>query len=132
MNFGPQILVVCSHPTITDELSQLLLQCGVVPVHARGVTESKSILAAGRVALVVCSTHLADGSYADLISQLRRSKPPVPVVIASSLVNNDEYREYLNAMRLGAFDFICSPYRRLEIERIVNNVLRGSVVGAHA
>ena len=50
-----------------------------------------------------------------------------PVVVTSRL---DDTSQYLEAMRLGAFDFMARPFRRSEIEWIVQNAMRKTVVAA--
>ena len=32
-----------------------------------------------------------------------------------------EYRDYLAALNIRAFDFICHPYRRIDLERILDS-----------
>ncbi len=42
----------------------------------------------------------------------------------------DDIAEYIEAMQLGAFDFIARPYRRSEMQWIVSHAVGKMVVGA--
>ena len=78
------------------------------------------MLAQEPVALVVCEDSLRDGSYRDLLPVARAAKDDVPVVVTSPVDNPEEY---LEAMKLGAFDYVADPFTRAELDRIVHNAL---------
>ena len=70
--------------------------------------------------LVVCEDTLADGSFRNVLYTLKLAGSRIPLVVCSLLA---EMAEYLEAMELGAFDFIAHPFCRVELERIINRAL---------
>jgi len=123
----PKVLLACTDPESRQTLNSLLGQCGVQTVVSSSVRESRRILARGGVAMVFCEARLADGSFREVLRQAGSTSQRVPVVVASRL---DDTNQYLEAMRLGAFDFIACPYRRSEVEWIVQNALHDAGVAA--
>ena len=123
----PRVLLACTDPDSRRALSSLLDQCGLKTVVSSSVRESRRILARGGVAMVFCEARLADGSFREVLHEAAAPEQKVPVVVASRL---DDTNEYLEAMRLGAYDFITSPYRRSEVEWIVHNALHDAGVAA--
>lgn len=122
---SPKVLLACTDPESRRILSSLLDQCGLKTVVSSSVRESRRILARGGVAMIFCEARLADGSFREVLRDAGAPEQKVPVVVASRL---DDTNQYLEAMRLGAFDFIASPYRRSEVEWIVHNALRDAAV----
>jgi two-component system response regulator PilR (NtrC family) len=123
----PKVLLACTDPESRQTLNSLLGQCGMQTVVSSSVRESRRILARGGVAMVFCEARLADGSFREVLRQAGARHQRVPVVVASRL---DDTNQYLEAMRLGAFDFIACPYRRSEVEWIVQNALHDAGVVA--
>ena len=77
--------------------------------------------------MVFCEGRLRDGSFRDLLRAAEVAEARLPVVVASRLAETDEY---LEAMRLGAFDFVARPYLQSEVESIVHRALERSLVAA--
>jgi DNA-binding NtrC family response regulator len=117
-----QVLVASSDPVNGHSLEVLLADCGLEAVVASSLEEVCTHLAGETISLVVCDAQLTDGSFREILQFAESSR--IPVVVASRLPDT---RQYLEAMRLGAFDFIASPYRRTELQQIVFNALQQSV-----
>ena len=113
-----RVSVVSSDPDNGRKLGSILSECGLDPVLAATLEEAQSLLAKRDVSLVFCDAELADGTFRELLRLTESAK--IPVVVASRV---HETLQYLEAMRLGAFDFIASPYRRSEVEHIVASAL---------
>ena len=120
-----EVLVTCSHSDDRYRLARVLVRCGLKPVLSSSVEKSRGLLARRPVRLVFCDDELPDGSVGRLIEEIRKASSRVPVVVISRLENWDEY---LRAMRLGAFDYISSPIRRAEVERVVAKALEEAPV----
>jgi DNA-binding NtrC family response regulator len=82
--------------------------------------EARAVLANEPVSLVVCDDCLIDGSYRDLLPVAQAARGEVPVVVTS---RTDNPEEYLEAMKLGVFDYVAAPFSRTELDRIVHNAL---------
>jgi len=118
-----EVLVTCSRSEDRYALARVLVRCGLKPVLSSSVEKSRGLLARRPVRLVFCDDELPDGSVGRLLEEIRKTASRIPVVVISRLENWDEY---LRAMRLGAFDYISSPIRRAEVERVVAKAIEES------
>jgi two-component system, NtrC family, response regulator PilR len=116
-----RVLVVGSESQKSRELAAVLLDYGMAPVSAASVLGAMTRLATEDVVVVFCAAELEDGSYGELVRELKLANWKVPVVVVFRL---GDWKEYLEAIRLGAFDCIAPPYRHSEIARIIGTVLR--------
>ena len=105
-------------------LASLLPRCGIEPIFASTVSETRALLCREPIALALCGTRLADGSFRDVLREARTARESVPVIVASPV---HDAHLYLEAMNLGAFDFVAAPYRQHEVERIIRCALRESL-----
>lgn len=115
-----RVLIALADPASRRRLSNLLPQQDVEPVFATTMREARAVLTHEPVSLVVCEDSLCDGTYRDLLPVARTRRHDVPVVVTSRVDNPEEY---LEAMKLGAFDFVAEPFSRTEVDRIVHNAL---------
>jgi DNA-binding NtrC family response regulator len=70
--------------------------------------------------MIFCDESLVGGTYCDLLNPSVRRKR-LPVVIA---IRNGDWDEYLEAMRLGAFDAVRYPLQPTDIELAVLRAAR--------
>lgn len=111
-----QIVVASSDLESRRALLQILTRQGLDPIGASNVAECKEVLQKEKVGLIFCDPHLTDGSYQDLLDVARSCTSNARTVVTSRHANWDEY---LEAMRLGAFDVIASPCRPTDVEWMV-------------
>jgi DNA-binding NtrC family response regulator len=121
-----RVLLASSGDEFAQTLARLLSQRGLETLPCFTIPELKSALASQRFDVVFCATHLQDGSFREALKALAPSHAGPPVVVFSRVGE-----EYMEAMRLGAFDFIAPPYRSGEVDRIVSNAI-GTVFTAAA
>ena len=114
------VLVACNDCGSRFALASILAGLGFDLVFASSVDQARAVLLGRPIRLVFCEDILPDGSFRDVLRTLRRAGSRVPLVVCSLLGEMDEY---LEAMDLGAFDFIAPPFRPAELESIINNVL---------
>jgi hypothetical protein len=50
---------------------------------------------------------------------LKRQPVEIPAIIVCEPACPHEYRDYLAALNIRAFDFICHPYRKSDMDRIL-------------
>jgi len=62
---------------------------------------------------------LIDGTYREVVRHLKRQPAEIPAIVVCAPSCPQEYRDYLAALNLRAFDFLCHPYRRMDLERIL-------------
>jgi len=114
-----QVLVASSDVERRATLAKILGECGLEPVFASNLEEVRIVLLQSSVHLVFCEDNLPEGDFREILRLAKATRPEAQVVVSSFLGGWDEY---LEAMRLGAFDFIAPPYRSAEILSIVKVV----------
>jgi DNA-binding NtrC family response regulator len=119
----PVVLVATTDPVISDNMRSLLQMYPLRTLWAKGVGEVRALLAKENVAACFCGFWLVDGTYRDLVRLLKRQPMEVPAIIVCEPACPNEYRDYLAALNIRAFDFICHPYRKTDLERILQATL---------
>lgn len=114
---GIQVLVVGSDVGKRTALVDVLEECGLEPVIASNLVEARNILARRTMHVVFCEENLSDGGFREILRLVKPARPEIQVVVSSMLRGVEEYIE---AMNLGAFDFITPPYRATQIISVVN------------
>jgi DNA-binding NtrC family response regulator len=119
----PKILLATIDTEIRHTMAELLEGYAVDTLWASGMEEIKSALARQNVAACFCGFWLVDGTYRDVVRHLKRQSSEIPIVIVCAPTCPHEYRDYLAALNIRAFDFICHPYRRVDLERILDSAI---------
>ncbi len=114
-----EVLVASSDAGKRTALVDVLAQCGLEPMTVTSVDEVRAALAQRAVHLVFCEDALPEGGFREVLRLAQATGSGVPLVVSSL---SGELEEYLEAMQMGAFDFIAPPYRPSEVESIVNSV----------
>jgi len=114
---GIQVLVVGSDVGKRSALVNILEECGLEPVIASNLVEALDILARRPMHVVFCEENLSDGGFREILRLVKSARPEIQVVLSSML---RDVEEYIEAMNLGAFDFITPPYRATQIISVVN------------
>jgi DNA-binding NtrC family response regulator len=113
------ILVATAEPPICASMRELLGAYPLRTIWARGVDDVRSALSRESVDACFCGFWLIDGTYRDVIRHLKRQPTEIPAIVVCAPSCPQEYRDYLAALNLRAFDFLCHPYRRMDLERIL-------------
>jgi DNA-binding NtrC family response regulator len=115
----PTVLVATAEPTIGASMRDLLQGYPIRTIWARGVNEVRLALAKESVLACFCGFWLIDGTYRDVVRHLKRQPIEIPAIVVCEPSCPQEYRDYLAALNLRAFDFLCHPYRKMDLERIL-------------
>lgn len=78
-------------------------------------------LAAGGAALVLMDINLPDGNGLDLLCEIKKDTPALPVIM---LTANDTDMDVVNGLELGADDYITKPFSLAVLRARVNTQLR--------
>jgi len=116
-----QIVIASSDVEDRRAMCNILVKQGLEPIAASSVRECEEIVAQENVGLIFCARSLSDGDYRDLLAAARRGKWKNRIVIATRATNWDDY---LEAMRLGAFDVISAACRPTDVEWMIIQALR--------
>jgi DNA-binding NtrC family response regulator len=120
----PTVLAATNDHEIRENMANLFQNYKVNVVWVSGLEETKRAVSAGNVAACFCGFWLVDGTYRDVVRHLKSQPVEVPVIIVCAPKCPDEYRDYLAALNIRAFDFICHPYRRTDLDRILDSAMR--------
>lgn len=94
-------MVVTSDAESRFTLMRIVSSCGLDPLAAETLNETRSMLARHPVAVVVCDEQLSDGSFRDVVREAARLPRKVPVIVSSRSV---DWKHYLSILSAGAFD----------------------------
>ena len=106
-------------PGTVPRLSHALLAVGDED-DRETLREAKTLLASHAIGLAFCEDRLSDGDYTEFLCAVRSSGQTVPVVVCSRRLDSSLY---LDAMELGAYDFIVRPYTKDDVAWIVEGAL---------
>jgi DNA-binding NtrC family response regulator len=115
----PTVLLATVDTTLGHSILELLQMYPVKTIQAKGVDEVRGVLAKETVTACFCGFWLVDGTYRDVVRLLKRQPIEIPAIIVCAPACPHEYRDYLAALNIRAFDFICHPYRKTDMERIL-------------
>jgi DNA-binding NtrC family response regulator len=116
------IVLATTDRQILDGMGELLRGYRVNTIWARGIHELQTALGEHDVLACFCGFSLVDGTYRDVARLLKHGRADVPMIVVCSPECPQEYRDYLAALNIRAFDFICHPYRSMDLERILESV----------
>ncbi len=116
----PTVLVATIDATIDENMRELLQSYPLKTIWAKGVEEVRGALARETVSACFCGFWLVDGTYRDVVRHLKRQPVQIPAIIVCEPSCPHEYRDYLAALNIRAFDFICHPYRKSDMDRILS------------
>ena len=114
-----QPLVASSDAARRDALAGILVHCGLRPLIAISVNGVRTAFALGRVHLVFCEDELPGGGFRAVMQLASAAAPAAPVIVCSRC---GDLAQYLEAMEMGAFDFIAPPYRLSEVRFILGRI----------
>ncbi len=116
-----QVLVVDDEPLIRNSLQKALASTGHAAESAESVVGALSILERKRFDLCVVDLKLGDGSGLDILRKLHADAPETKVVVITAHGSVDTAVE---AMKLGAYDFVKKPFELDELLATADNALR--------
>lgn len=114
------ILIVDDEPSIRKTLSMLLRAEGHFAIEADGLEAAGAALERNQVDLVVLDLRLGDASGMSLLAQLGASANPAESIVMTAYASIETAVE---AMRLGAYDYLTKPINPDELMLRINKVL---------
>jgi DNA-binding response OmpR family regulator len=106
-------------------LAFLVEQAGFIPVKAADPTQALAALESDDPAIAIVDLNLRPWSGFDLIAEIRRGRPKIPILVLTALGSEDDK---VRALDLGADDYVVKPfaYREL-VARIRSQVRRAEL-----
>jgi DNA-binding NtrC family response regulator len=118
----PGILIVDDDKSFLTYVAQFLSQRGYVVQTLESADQMPGKLAGGDLPSVILLDILFPGaSGLDILAQLRKTYPAIPVIILSGFGHT---KSVVEAMRMGAFDYLTKPFEEQELELAIEDVLQ--------
>jgi len=112
------ILVVDDEPDIRQLLSITLSRMGLTAHCAENVEQARDALKKHAFQLCITDLKLPDGSGLDIVKHISVDYPDTPVIVITAHGSMDIA---INAMKLGAFDFINKPVDLHNLRQLITN-----------
>lgn len=117
---GAQAIVACTDPEIRQLLTRELIECGLQPVLLETLDDAKCLLKRQDTAMASVQPKFSKGAVREILRAASGLTSRVPVIICSSFYDWDLY---IQAMSLGAHDYLAFPDRREEVGWVINNAV---------
>jgi len=124
----PLALVIDDEPDICELLTLTLGRMNVDSKSAVDVAGAKTLLRKHRFDICLTDMRLPDGDGLDLVDWMQTHAPSVPVAVITAHGNVETA---VQALKLGAFDFISKPLDLNNLRNIVANALRVDARDSH-
>jgi DNA-binding NtrC family response regulator len=118
---GRKALTLAVDPGASECIGEVLERCGFEPVLLSTIAELRSCIRESGTSVLVCEEVLLDGNYKEVLRVSCDVGGHIPVVVFSRFADWDQY---LEAIRLGAFDCLRYPFRTGELRWVVNRALQ--------
>jgi DNA-binding NtrC family response regulator len=115
-----RILVVDDEKLIRWSVQTRLKEAGYAVSEAESATVALALLAEQDVDLLLLDYRLPDGTGVELLERVRRDKPDIAVIMMTAYGTVDTA---VQAMKLGAFDFLTKPVNLDELTLVVEKAL---------
>ncbi|MCI0364926.1 MAG: response regulator [Phycisphaerales bacterium] len=117
----PLVLFLSPFPRDASEIALLIKDTGAQVIHARSIREAGARLRAMRCDVVLTEAELEDGSWRDVVRQVRQIAGGTEVVITHPFA---DVRLWAEAINLGAYDVLPQPFEASEVKRILSSAAR--------
>lgn len=124
-NRKTRILLVEHDPAVRALISARLVLDGHECVEAEDADQARTRLAAGRFDLALSALRLPGVSGLDLLKQVRENSCRIPFIICTS---EDDVHTAIEAMKLGAADYLLKPVQLDVMSRSVQRTLESEVL----
>jgi DNA-binding NtrC family response regulator len=133
MDHGLPILLVSCRPENRKMLMRVFDGSPIDSYAAPTITEAREALNSRGFSVVFCEEHLSDGTYSDLLGDVRSTQSGTRFVVMLCI---GEWEEYLEALRLGADEVLRCPLQPTDIDLALIHAMRSGVakkeLAAHA
>jgi DNA-binding NtrC family response regulator len=118
MEAYPKVVLLSGDPDDTQVIEMLTRLARVTRVG--NLSEAISQLERGDYDVVFCPWHPTEGSWRDVLEEMRKRRLEMPVVVFCHCGGEHEWTEVLNA---GAFDLLVPPYDSHQVSALLEHAL---------
>jgi two-component system response regulator PilR (NtrC family) len=115
-----EVLVVDDEQSLTEFLALFFRGEGFRVRTAGSVDAARHLLAEVTPDLVLCDILMPDGNGLDLLREIKTRTPELPVVMMTAYTST---KTAIEAMKLGAYDYVSKPFDVEELKVTVNRAL---------
>nr|WP_047166272.1 nitrogen regulation protein NR(I) [Sphingomonas sp. Y57] len=126
---GGRVLVVDDDGAIRTVVREALRRAGHIVETAASVAEQRRLFASFDPQVLVTDVVLPDGNGLDIIPEMLRTNPGLPVIVLSA---QNTFTTALRATEQGAFDYLPKPFDLGELTRAVSDALAARTGGSAA
>lgn len=116
----PRILIVDDELSMREFLSILLEREGYEVLTAADAALAQERLASNRIDLVISDVQMPGLSGLELLARIKKETPDTAVLLITAFSTAEQAVE---AMKLGAYDYLAKPFKVEEIKILVRNAL---------
>lgn len=113
---GPHIVVLDADPAILEYLRRILADRCTLSLFTEPAELTRSLREGPAPDLLLMDWHIEDENTLDLLARIRTSKPSMPVIMLSC---SSDLKEVVLATRMGACDVVLKPFRKSDIDQVV-------------
>jgi len=117
------MLIVSCRPENRKTLVRMFDELSINSYVAPTTRDARELLGSRSLSMVFCEERLSDGSYCDLLRDIRATWPETGFVV---LLCTGEREEYLQAMRLGAQEVLRCPLRPTDVDLVLIQAMKES------
>jgi DNA-binding NtrC family response regulator len=111
-----RLLVVDDDPEVRSLLDRVLTKSGYHPAEATNGTEAMELLGRQEYDVALVDVKLPDASGLDILRWARDADVDTEFIV---LTGNADVETAVEAMRLGAYDFLSKPWRNAELVEVI-------------
>jgi DNA-binding NtrC family response regulator len=123
-----RILVVDDEENARIALSKILTREGYDVVSAGNGYEALNYLRGKEVELIITDINMPEMNGMTFLRELNRSHPASNVIMITAY---GEVESYIEAMNLGAFEYINKPVKFEELNKIIRKIFKHKLPGHH-
>jgi DNA-binding NtrC family response regulator len=118
-----RILVVDDEENAREALSKILTHDGYDVSSARNGVEALNYLRSNDVELIITDLNMPEMNGMMFLRELNRIHPASNVIMITAY---GEVESYLEALTLGAFEYINKPVKYEELKKIINKIFKNT------
>ncbi|RKZ52263.1 MAG: sigma-54-dependent Fis family transcriptional regulator [Candidatus Parabeggiatoa sp. nov. 3] len=118
---NPSCLVVDDEPDILDLLVMTLQPMNIDCYTAQNMAQAQTYLQSQEFDLCLTDMRLPDGNGLDLVETINQNHSQMPVAVITAYGNIETA---VQAVKVGAFDFISKPLKITQLRNLVTNALQ--------
>lgn len=116
-----RVLVIDDEPDIRELLDLTLSRMGLKVTTAEDLGQARSQLSNNTFSFCLTDMRLPDGNGLDLVKEISENYPDLPCAVITA---HGKVEDAVNALKMGAFDFVSKPVDLAVLRKLVNTALR--------